>query len=117
MQRFFSSFPSGRPGIGLLLLRLGASVYLVQQSRLFFDGSWPMFSIGLLAIACAALLAAGLLTPVAGALGMLAVVFADGPSYAYLIVVAVAVVLLGPGAYSVDARLFGRREIVITGQK
>ena len=31
-----------------------------------------------------------------------------------VIVVAIAVSLLGPGAYSVDARLFGMREIVIT---
>jgi len=31
-----------------------------------------------------------------------------------VIVVATAVALLGPGAYSVDARLFGMREIVIT---
>jgi len=31
-----------------------------------------------------------------------------------MIVVATAVALLGPGAYSVDARLFGMREIVIT---
>jgi uncharacterized membrane protein YphA (DoxX/SURF4 family) len=28
-------------------------------------------------------------------------------------VVALAVVLLGPGALSIDARLFGRREIII----
>ena len=117
VQRFFSSFPSGRPGIGLLLLRLAASVYLVQQSRLFFDESWQMFSIGLIAIASAALLAAGLLTPIAAALGALAVLLADGPAHAYLLVVSLAVFLLGPGTYSVDARLFGRREIVITGQK
>jgi hypothetical protein len=30
-----------------------------------------------------------------------------------VIVVAAAVALLGPGSYSVDARLFGMREIVI----
>ena len=31
----------------------------------------------------------------------------------YVCVTASSVVLLGPGAYSVDARLFGRREIYI----
>jgi hypothetical protein len=30
-----------------------------------------------------------------------------------VMVVAVAVILLGPGALSLDARLFGRREIII----
>jgi uncharacterized membrane protein YphA (DoxX/SURF4 family) len=30
-----------------------------------------------------------------------------------IVVMAVAIALLGPGAFSVDARLFGRREIVI----
>lgn len=31
----------------------------------------------------------------------------------FVIVVSSAVVCLGPGAYSIDARLFGRREIII----
>jgi uncharacterized membrane protein YphA (DoxX/SURF4 family) len=31
----------------------------------------------------------------------------------YLAVISLAIVLLGPGAFSLDARLFGRREIVI----
>lgn len=118
MQRLFSSFPAGRPGIGLLLLRLAASIYLIVQSRLYFDGGgWQTISIGLIAIISAALLAAGFLTPVAAALSVLSALFADGPGHAYLIVVSVAVFLLGPGAYSIDARLFGRREIVIPRQK
>ena len=33
---------------------------------------------------------------------------------AYVVVMAAAVAFLGPGAFSVDARLFGRREIIIS---
>jgi hypothetical protein len=39
--------------------------------------------------------------------------FASIPSLVLLAVVAVAVMLLGPGAFSLDARLFGLREIII----
>jgi hypothetical protein len=35
------------------------------------------------------------------------------PSSGFLIVMAVAILLLGPGAFSLDSYLFGRREIVI----
>jgi uncharacterized membrane protein YphA (DoxX/SURF4 family) len=83
--------------------------------------------IGLLAIALGALLVVGFLTPFAAALiviGSAALaqpwwpVLSAGPDPDRLLVllvaaVAIAVVPLGPGAFSLDARLFGRREIVI----
>jgi len=82
---------------------------------------------GLLAAAGGASLVIGFLTPVAGAtaaLGGIGIVvwwplptrpfLLDGRLAATLTVaMAAAVVLLGPGAISVDARLFGRREITI----
>lgn len=117
VQRLFSSFPTGRPGIGLLLLRLTASVFLVLQSRNSFDGRWPSGFIGVMAIVTAVLLTTGFLTPIAGILGGLTVLLAGGPAYECLLALAVVVFLLGPGAYSVDARLFGRLEIVIPRQK
>ena len=72
-------------------------------------------------------LLAGLLTPLAAALALLSAMVpwiymapAPGASLflpkllaAFLGAVAVAIVFLGPGGFSLDARLFGLREIVI----
>ena len=37
----------------------------------------------------------------------------DSSFVIYLIILSVVIFLLGPGVYSIDARLFGRREIVL----
>jgi uncharacterized membrane protein YphA (DoxX/SURF4 family) len=83
--------------------------------------------IGLLEMVVGAALLIGFLTPIAGivaAIGngvagvSLLLAFgtnARGEAFASinLAVISIALVLLGPGAFSVDARLFGRREIII----
>ena len=61
---------------------------------------------------------AGALTPAAAGLGgtlVAALVFVSAPGTGggLLLVTVAALGLLGPGAYSVDARLFGRREIQV----
>jgi uncharacterized membrane protein YphA (DoxX/SURF4 family) len=82
---------------------------------------------GLVVIACGASVLLGLLTPFAcivvglcsagGALsGFQATAphgFAAGSSLLLEVVMTAAVMLTGPGAFSLDARLFGRREIII----
>lgn len=117
VQRLFSTFPTGGAGIGLLLLRLTAGFCLVIRNRTSFDGTWPAISIGSTAVLSAVLLVVGFLTPVAGILAVAAALLGNGSSGVALALVAAALVLLGPGAYSVDGRLFGRREIVIVRQK
>lgn len=87
-------------------------------------GKWLF---GLVLITSGAALAAGFLTPLAGllvGLCFLGIAFSwfPGPSWGLhearlvafgIIVTAAAIALLGPGAFSLDGRLFGRREIVI----
>ena len=90
------------------------------------DRTAGIWIIGLMSIASGTSLVAGILTPGAGAVAAsatMAIALNASPaasrmlidSAAALIVTvnAVALVLLGPGAYSIDAYLFGRREIVI----
>lgn len=82
---------------------------------------------GLLALTAGSALLIGLLTPVASILvgiGSAAVALSSFPIYPhdllhngsaliFMLVMTAAQVLLGPGAYSLDARLFGRREVII----
>lgn len=123
MLRLFSAFPNGRPGLGLLLLRLAVGVAVVVRgihgasSQLDWESA-----LGVAGAAGGALLLAGFLTPlaalwVAGALALsrpLATSGGPGDLSALLLLSDCgALALLGPGAWSVDARLFGRREILI----
>jgi uncharacterized membrane protein YphA (DoxX/SURF4 family) len=82
---------------------------------------------GLLGLGAGAALLAGLLTPIAGlvvCLGVLGIGFSTVPApmpnlfdeklpVILTAIMTAAIVFLGPGAFSMDARLFGRREIII----
>jgi len=76
-----------------------------------------LFIPAALGIAAGILLAAGLWTPIAGALaaavGIWNSVIEPGNLWAniFLITIGIGLALLGPGAWSVDARLFGWKRI------
>jgi len=73
--------------------------------------TWPMIAVSSLALVVALLLLVGYMTPIAGALAAAYGLVGASPVDLYLFVIAAAIVLVGPGAFSIDARLFGRRQI------
>jgi uncharacterized membrane protein YphA (DoxX/SURF4 family) len=123
----FSTFPGSYPGFGLLILRITLGITSLFQgvTVLSADNSTLLVRIaGLFAIIGGALLLIGFLTLISGAivfsnhlfLLILAVKASQNVSFIseiYVIALAAAIVLLGPGAFSLDAHLFGRREIII----
>ena len=91
--------------------------------RLSGGASGWAFALALIVIALAILLIAGLWTPVAGALVALIEFWnaysRSGDPWLYILLgtLGVALALLGPGAWSVDARLFGWKRIDIRDRK
>ena len=113
-------FPGGWPGAGLFLLRVAAALPLLIGDSSQFSGM-PYHGVPerFIAMGVGVLLLAGLWTPVAGVLKTvieLWIIFSSGDALvAHLLraILGASLVMLGPGAWSVDARLFGRRRIDI----
>jgi hypothetical protein len=116
--RLFSIFPTGPPGIALLLLRISLAVAVLDGGPSCLDPRPP----NLVCIALAGLsvlLCLGLLTPIVSiivfAIELLVFFLVGAGEWRFFVLVcltAVALAMLGPGAYSVDSKLFGRREVV-----
>jgi putative oxidoreductase len=120
VQRFFSTFPNERPGAGLLLLRLMlAGGLLVDAMARLRDPTYAQIVTVAGEVGAGALLLIGLWTPVAGVIACLLQVgnllMADATIELHVLRAAMGLclVLLGPGAWSIDARLFGRKRVEI----
>jgi hypothetical protein len=132
LQRTFSGFPSGCPGFALLLLRFGVSgagglqgVLLIIATHHVTGGTVA----AALAITTSLALMIGLLTPIATSLlclvGLAATInsglagymplFESSVARVEFVVMSAVLICLGPGAFSLDARLYGRREIDVNG--
>jgi putative oxidoreductase len=121
LQRLFSMFPSGWPGRGLLLLRIVAAVLLIYDGIAGLMGVPQRESLTLEVVAASAgiFLLVGLWTPIAGAVVAvtelwIAVSGTDHVRGAIMLATTgVVMAVLGPGARSVDALLFGRKRLDI----
>ena len=120
MQRLYSTFPGAWPGFALLLLRCVAAAALIAYAS---GGMWRSLEPVLLlmhglTIIVAISLIGGLWTPLAGIAEALLQLYsnfsgtaATDLSHMLWAAVGLCVAMLGPGAWSVDSRLFGRRRI------
>jgi putative oxidoreductase len=106
-------------------MRLVVGIALVVR-RIIEQQSAPPISltvIHVLAIAAGILLLAGLWTPIAGVLLAIIEIWTafmhphDPWSYILLGTLGAALAMLGPGAWSVDARLFGWKRIDLRDRK
>jgi putative oxidoreductase len=119
MRRLFFTFANGPPGIGLLLIRLLVGTTLIVHGVVVLREA-PLLGRAALAafvIVLGLQLIVGLWTPLAGALIAVTALWSvlthpADRSYAVIVgVLGFALALLGPGAWSVDARLFGWKRL------
>jgi hypothetical protein len=105
-------------GVGLIILRISAVSSLLtiacSRGQLAFAG-WTGVGVGLLSL----MMLVGALTPAACTVGALVEASfllhrqgADTRYIGFALLVIAALGLLGPGAFSIDARIFGRRLIL-----
>lgn len=108
-------FPAGLPGVGLVLLRIAVAIGTAQSNP--HAPHW----FALLCIPVVLALCLGVLTPIFATLSLglqcLSWVLIGGdPAMRLLaILVTTAILPLGPGAYSFDARRFGRKRMSLSG--
>ena len=111
--------------MGLLLLRVSAGIAVIAHGIASLGTGLPTGSliIEILAMAAGGLLLLGLWTPLSGSLvgifGVWNTISHAGDPWASVLLgsVGAGLALLGPGMWSVDARLFGWRRIDINGHK
>ena len=119
MQRLFSNFANGWPGMGLLLQRILTVVLLIRFGIIDLLGTSFSSSVIPQTIGTVAglLLLVGFCTPIAGiliaAIELWLAINHTGDPWISIILATLGgtAAMIGPGAWSIDARLFGRKHI------
>lgn len=121
MQRLFSNFANGWPGRGLLAQRVLVATILIysvatRSAETSARGAVPQFIGAGLSI----FILVGLWTPIVGTLTSFIEIWVilshsgDARVPIVLATLSATLAMIGPGAWSIDARLFGRKHIETT---
>jgi uncharacterized membrane protein YphA (DoxX/SURF4 family) len=127
LHRWYTRFPGGLPGVGLLILRAWIGARFVIQGSACLLASQGLhaetWAVGVLGLGIGLFFFFGFLTPLAGVVSAVASVslYVWHPLWDFslhllslnTVVVAIALSMVGPGALSLDAYFFGRRRIII----
>lgn len=124
MRRRFWTFIAGAPGAGLLLIRLATGAVCAYRGiGALSQHTWTVTEALPLAQIVAAYFVMGLWTTVAGVVLTAIACYSAFSSqhdpwvHVLMATLGVAVVFLGPGAWSIDARLFGWKRIDIPSRR
>jgi hypothetical protein len=113
-------FPDGPAGLALIVLRacVLVSLWMTASPKDHFVSSWPVLGLSLICM----LIAAGAFTPFVCTFSIAIELWSfwhgDAADPWHVIIaplLTIVLALLGPGAFSIDAKLFGRRRIVVDG--
>jgi len=116
-------FPAGMVGVALLVLRVTVAAALLVDGTAYWsliDSCWFL----LLFILTVGLLCLGVLTPYCSGICVLLALRAlwdtrgqNEFDLIMFVLISLVTAVLGPGAYSVDARLFGRRLLTTSSRR
>ena len=124
MDRLYSRFPGGGVGFGLLLLRLIVAAWFFEIGIPIFGARPVTFFFALVLMSTAILLIAGVGTSANASVGavcsIVLLLLGNKPDQWFpalsLAALSSSLALLGPGGYSLDARLSGWRTINLSSR-
>ena len=119
MRRLYSTFAGGWPGMGLLLMRsvIGCVLMVRASLRLWGDPPPNITITAVILLVAGFLLVLGLWTPIVGTavavIEVWKILTQPGDRWLWLLLgtASVALAMLGPGRWSIDARLFGWKRV------